>query len=81
MIIWSKETNNSIEWTEQYNNVLYLLTEDNQNLLDEEGGLIAIDWGGVGIYTKETEDIKNWDKKTNPIKTWTKKSISSSIWI
>jgi hypothetical protein len=79
MATWTKELQGTDVWRLEYL-VLYLLTESNENLLDETGDLILLNQGGVGIHTKLTHPSKTWTDESSPVSGWIKESEPTSIW-
>jgi hypothetical protein len=79
MSTWTNQSQETDEWTSQYV-VLYLLTESNENMLDETGDLILLNQGGTGIYTIEAVPSDDWVDESDPVSGWTEKTVSSSVW-
>jgi hypothetical protein len=60
---WTKDSPNSSTW-DTANLILYLLMEDNDPLLQEDGELIIIDRPQIRDWTQDIIGLSSWTKKT-----------------
>jgi len=59
---------------------LYLLTEADENLLDETADLILLDRGQLALWLQEAIATGLWSEKSITPSSWTKKTINNPAW-